>query len=184
MLLAMPQSVSFVIRDATPAELPLLGKLEDRAAQRFRESVHPYAVDLPHFDAAQLAELHRAGTVWVAVDPAGTLLGFVLGGYLGEHAYVQELDVDLPYGRRGIGRALVRRVGEWAAERGHDSLLLSTFADVPWNGPFYARLGFEVVPLDEYDPVMRAQRRMDGISGLKLTSRVMMRAPVARLLAL
>jgi len=179
----MAESSPFVIRVAAPAELPQLGLLEDRAAQRFRDSAHPYAVHLPHFDVEQLVELQRAGTVWVAVDAGGTLLGFVIGGYLGEHAYVHELDVDLPYGRRGVGRALVRRVAAWAAERGHDLLLLSTFADVPWNAPFYERLGFTVVPTDDYDPVMRAQRRSDGSAGLKLDSRVMMRAPVRHLLA-
>ena len=178
----MAPSAAFEIRAATASDLSLLGALEDRASSRFRESLHAYAADLPHFDEDQLTELQRAGTIWVAVDGTGTLLGFVIGGYLGEYAYVHELDVDLPHGRRGIGRLLLRQVARWATERDQTSLLLSTFVDVPWNAPYYERLGFVVVPSEQYDPVMLAQRRADGVAGLRLSSRVMMRAPLSRLL--
>ena len=33
-----------------------------------------------------------------------------------------------------------------AAEQGARGVTLRTFADVPWNAPFYARLGFTPVP--------------------------------------
>jgi hypothetical protein len=32
-----------------------------------------------------------------------------------------------------------------ARSEGHHELTLSTFAEVPWNAPFYRRHGFEVV---------------------------------------
>jgi GNAT superfamily N-acetyltransferase len=172
----------FSIRNAALSELPRLRDLELRAAERFRGSAHPYAVALPPFDAGQLAALAGAGLVWVAAD-LEQLRGFAVGGHLGGSAYLHELDVDLDYGRRGVGRALVRRVASWAASEGQASLLLSTFSDVPWNAPFYAKLGFEVVPLDAYDDVMRQQRQHDADAGMLLESRVMMRAPLERLLA-
>jgi len=43
-------------------------------------------------------------------------------------------------------------------------------------------LGFEVVPLDAYDAALHARRESDGRAGLVLASRVIMRAPVQRLL--
>lgn len=46
----------------------------------------------------------------------------------------------------------------------------------------YARLGFAVVPLDEYDAALRARRESDGRSGLLLASRVIMRASGHRVL--
>jgi hypothetical protein len=76
---------------------------------------------------------------------------------------------------------LLGRVAEWARAEGASSLLLSTFSDVPWNAPFYARLGFAVVPLDAYTAAMHSQRQSDAAAGMPLSSRVMMRAPLTAL---
>ena len=169
------------IRAARSTDLPLLGPLEDRSAARFKDSAHPYCVDFPHFDAQRLAELSEAGTVWVAVTSADEPIGFVIAERWGDDGYVHELDVEAEHGRRGVGRALLARVAEWARQQGARSLLLSTFNDVPWNAPFYARLGFVEVPLVAYTPAMHAQRQSDADAGLRLSSRVMMRAPLASL---
>ncbi len=50
------------------------------------------------------------------------------------------------HGRRGIGTALVHAACEEARWAGPDSLTLCTYRDVPWNGPFYRRLGFSQDP--------------------------------------
>lgn len=173
---------AFSLRLARRDDLPLLSQLEIRAALRFRDSVHPYCADLPPFDAAQLAALAGAGTVWVAARADDAPVGFAIAERWGDEAYLHELDVEQASGRRGLGRRLVRRVAEWARDAGLPTLLLSTFSDVPWNAPFYARLGFVVVPLADYDEALRARRESDGRAGLLLASRVIMRAPVQRLL--
>ena len=173
----------FSIRSACPADLPLLAALELRAAQRFRESAHPYACALPPFDVNELAELQRAGTVWVAASERDELLGFAIAGRLGSDPYLHELDVEPAQARRGIGRALIRGVAEWARARGDTSLVLSTFRDVPWNGPYYERLGFAVVPEQQYTPEMAELHASEGRTML-LESRVVMRASLERLLAL
>ena len=173
-----------MIRAAHTRDLPLLGPLEDRAGQRFKDSRHPYCASFPHFNVDRLAALAQAGTVWVAVDAGDEPIGFVIADRWGDDGYVHELDVEEPYGRRGVGRRLLGRVAEWARDDGASSLLLSTFSDVPWNAPFYARLGFAVVPLDAYTTTMLAQRQSDAAAGMPLTSRVMMRAPLAPLLSL
>jgi GNAT superfamily N-acetyltransferase len=172
------------IRAARARDLPLLGPLEDRAALRFKDSRHPHCVSLPHFDVNRLAELSEAGTVWVAVNAADEPIGFVIAQRWGDDGYVHELDVEEAYGRRGVGRRLLARVAEWARAEGATSLLLSTFSDVPWNAPFYARLGFAVVPLEAYTIAMLAQRERDAAAGMPLTSRAIMRAPLAALLPL
>lgn len=173
-----------MIRAAHTRDLPLLGPLEVRAAQRFKASRHPYCASLPHFNAERLAALAQAGTVWVAVDVGDEPIGFVIAERWGDDAYVNELDVEEAYGRRGVGRRLLRRVAQWARDDGANSLLLSTFSDVPWNAPFYARLGFAVLPPDAFTTQMLAQRQSEATAGMPLTSRVMMRAPLAALLDL
>jgi len=166
------------IRLARSDDLPLLGPLEDRAAQRFRESPHPHCVDMAHFDLSRLTELSGGGSVWVASGASGEPIGFVIAEERGDDAYVHEIDVEQAYGGRGVGRALLRRVAEWAQARELRTVLLSTFNDVPWNAPFYQRLGFAIVPLAAYTPDMRAQRQSDIAAGMKAESRVMLRASV------
>jgi GNAT superfamily N-acetyltransferase len=172
----------FQIRNAQLSELPSLSELELRAAGRFLGSGHAYAADLPPFETLHLAELAAAGRVWVAADDA-LIWGFAVGGYLGGAAYLHEIDVEPALGRQGAGRALVRAVAAWAAGERQPALLLSTFSDVPWNAPFYAKLGFEVVPAHAYDEAMRRLREDEARGGLVIESRVIMRAQVARLLA-
>lgn len=171
------------IRAARASDLPGLGPLELQAAARFVDSPHPYARDLPPFDLAELAGLQRAGTVWVAVTAADEPIGFAIAGWLGDEPYLHELDVAPAYARRGIGRALIAQVAAWGRTTGRSSLLLSTFVDVPWNAPYYARLGFEIIPLADYTPVLQAQRARDGAAGLRVQSRVIMRASLERLLS-
>ncbi|HEX2875418.1 MAG TPA: GNAT family N-acetyltransferase [Polyangiaceae bacterium] len=175
-------SSGFEVRLARGEDLPLLGPLELRAAQRFRDSPHPDCVDMAHFELSRLAELSRAGSVWVATDTLAGPIGFVIAEALDDDGYVHELDVEQAYGGRGVGRALLRRVAEWAKARGLRTLLLSTFNDVAWNAPFYQRLGFVLVPLSDYTPRMLAQRHSDIAAGMRAASRVMLRAPVAAVL--
>ena len=42
----------------------------------------------------------------------------------------------------GLGRALLMAAMSEAAERGGTRMTLVTYADVPWNAPFYRTCGF------------------------------------------
>ena len=44
--------------------------------------------------------------------------------------------------RRGVGSALLEAACTWARAAGYPAITLITFADVPWNAPFYAARGF------------------------------------------
>jgi len=65
-------------------------------------------------------------------------------------AHLQQLAVDPAHGRRGLGAALVNACCERARQRGYNQLSLTTFRDVPYNAPWYARLGFVIIdePVD------------------------------------
>lgn len=56
--------------------------------------------------------------------------------------HLEQLAVLRDAGRRGHGSALVRAALAEASRRGHRRMTLRTYADVPWNAPFYARHGF------------------------------------------
>ncbi|WP_435745657.1 GNAT family N-acetyltransferase [Microbacterium sp. PMB16] len=69
-------------------------------------------------------------------------VGFVHVLEIDEIAHLEQLSVLPDHGRQGIGRRLVRAALTEARTRGHRSITLRTYADVPWNAPFYASCGF------------------------------------------
>jgi GNAT superfamily N-acetyltransferase len=75
----------------------------------------------------------------------------------------------------GVGRALIARVEEWARDEGYAAVTLTTFVDVPWNGPLYAHLGYRVLADDELGPELRAVRDEETRHGLDPDRRVCMR---------
>ena len=165
------------IRPARPDELPELQRVEREAGARFRglgllDHLLDHSLSLPELSAHQ-----RAGRVWVAVDgderPIGFAVASVLGG--GGGAHLEEIDVVPGAGRQGIGTRLVATVCDWAASQGFSALTLSTFRDVPWNAPFYARRGFRAVPLAELSPALRDVRAREERLGIVMDQRVVMR---------
>ena len=87
------------------------------------------------------------GLVWVATDDRNDLVGFALCSDRGDDLYLDQLSVLPRHGRRGVGTRLVRRALAEAVERSFKRVSLSTFKKVPWNAPFYRRLGFHEIPI-------------------------------------
>ena len=66
----------------------------------------------------------------------------------------------------------------WAHEQGLGAMTLTTFADVPWNAPYYVRLGVRVVPEQEWTPGLRRIRDHEAVTGHDAWPRVVMRRPI------
>jgi GNAT superfamily N-acetyltransferase len=164
-----------VIRPARLADVEPLRMLEVVAGARFREVglAAVAAADPPH--PARLVERIRRGQAWVAVDSQDEPIGFVLVHEVDGNAHVEQVSVLPDHGRRGLGSALVGRVADWAAKRGLPAITLTTFVDVPWNAPWYRRLGFEVVPATEPGPGLRRICAEEEAVGLPADRRVVMR---------
>ncbi len=148
-------------------------ELERRAGRRF-DQIEALA-GMPD-DVSPLAELeaaHVAGRVWVAAD-SGELIGFAYAAVVGDFCHLEELDVLPDHGRRGVGTALVAAVRDYAAGAGLSGVTLTTFRDVPWNAPFYRRLGFEVLDPDELTPGLAAAFADEARRGLPVALRVVM----------
>jgi GNAT superfamily N-acetyltransferase len=127
------------------------------------------------FPTEDLDRLIRAGQVWVACDAADRAVGMVIASVREGAVYVEEMDVLAEHGRRGLGGRLLEAVCAWAAEHGHNAVTLSTFRDVPWNGPFYRRHGFTDLSPAGWTPGMRAIHEREGRHGLRTDVRVFMR---------
>lgn len=100
--------------------------------------------------------------LWVSVDEQDRPFGFLASGRLDEALFVYQLAVDYEHQRQGIGRALLRRAESAAHIMGLHEVLLTTFCDVPFNGPYYERQGYMTVKDADLPnalaPVMDAER--------------------------
>jgi GNAT superfamily N-acetyltransferase len=175
---ATPVLSSYRIVGARPSDLPLIGAIE-LAAARLLAGHAPETVLNEMTSERELRDARRDGRLWVAL--AGeTPVGFALVELLEpEAAHLEEIDVHPDHGRRGLGARLVAKVFGWARERGYRAVTLTTFRDVPWNMPFYARLGFEEIPAGAHTPALRAVLQDEARRGLDPARRVAMtwRAP-------
>lgn len=117
-----------------------------------------------------------AGRLWVArtVERAAPV-GFAAAILLDGSAHLHEMDVLPAHGRRGIGRALVRQVAEWARASGFSTLTLTTFRHLPWNAPFYASVGFAEITCRDLGPELRECLAKEADDGLEPLNRVAMR---------
>jgi hypothetical protein len=59
----------------------------------------------------------------------------------------------------------VQAVCAWATGQGFDAVTLTTYRDVPWNAPFYARLGFVVVAEQDLSRGLVAIRVHERVAG-------------------
>jgi GNAT superfamily N-acetyltransferase len=107
-------------------------------------------------------------------------VGFALAEPSGSRLHLAEVDVLPEHGRRGVGTALVRQVERWGEARGFTEVTLTTYRDVPWNGPFYARLGYEVAPPEALDARLAEIRESEAARGLDSMPRVAMRKTLGR----
>jgi GNAT superfamily N-acetyltransferase len=163
----------FTIGPARREELARLPEIERRAARRFSsEDLAPELRD-DVTPVADYEEAHLDGRLFVARDDE-SVVGFVHLVWLAEGAHLEELDVEPEFGRRGIGRRLVEAACDWARAQGCDAITLSTFREVPWNAPFYARLGFESIPIADLSSAQRALREREARDGLDPARRVIM----------
>lgn len=167
----------FELRPALEREFEEIGRLERQAAQRFLQLPEHTGMTYEQLqETLEAHELERSlseGGLWVAVV-AGRLAGFVSTHLYPEALYIRELDVLVEYGRRGLGRALIGRAVERALELGLSGVFLRTFREVPWNAPYYARLGFAEVAEADWTDSMHSILEVEEQWGLRAEKRVFM----------
>ena len=169
------QPDSYRIRLARPDEIPRLREIEDEAGTIFSGlGLIDEALDVV-FPVDDLVRLVGMGQVWVGCPENDLPVGMVIASVREEAAYVEEMDVLPSHGRRGLGARLLACVCAWARAEGHAAVTLSTFRDVPWNGPFYRKHGFRDLQPAEWTPGMRAIRAKEARHGLRVEARVFMR---------
>ena len=161
-------------RVATNVDPPRLQDIEDAAGDAFRSIGMAWVADDPPPAQELLLEHIAAGAAWVAV--AGeTVVGYVIASMVDGEGHVDQVSVDPIAAGHRIGQRLLALVDDWAAAKGATATTLTTFRDVPWNAPYYGRLGFVEIDEAEFGPELRSIRDAERAAGLDAAPRLAMR---------
>ncbi|MEY4511510.1 MAG: hypothetical protein RLZZ450_3632 [Pseudomonadota bacterium] len=161
----------YELRLARTADLARLPAVEMAAAQRFLSSLHPDAAEgFPISVALHQTWLAHDG-VWIAETAHREIAGFACWVPLAMDMYVVELDVHPVHAGNRVGAQLLDALSTFGGRLGFGRLVLRTFSDVPWNAPYYHRLGFEALPEREEHPELTSVRHHEASVGLDTAAR-------------
>ncbi|HEX3331661.1 MAG TPA: GNAT family N-acetyltransferase [Gaiellales bacterium] len=159
-------AAGFVIRPPAADELGRLVAIEAAAGRAFADHGMPeIAADDPG-SPAELEAYRAAGRAWVAADRDGPI-AYLLAADVDGCLHVEQVSVDPAHAGRGIGAALIEHLADVARADGRPALTLTTFRDIPWNAPYYTRLGFAELAAAGWGPQLQAlvAHERDAIPG-------------------
>ncbi len=151
--LAVASADPEAIRVATAGDRLALPEIDERAETVFRVAGY----DLPRIEFDP-AGLDHAKSIFVVGTPP---VGYVQVDEVDGHAHVAEIAVLPSSMRRGTGGRLLEHACHWAQQAGYRAVTLITYADVPWNAPFYARHGFGEATADTPELSRRKTRQTE-----------------------
>jgi GNAT superfamily N-acetyltransferase len=163
------------VRPARSRDLDAIEKIENDADRLLINTLKPDDWAAAPTGAARASE---PGFILVVELDEGRVAGFVHVLEVDGICHLEQLlSVALGDARKGWGRALVEAAKIQAQKRGYHRMSLRTYADIPWNAPFYASAGFV-----EEKPATQFHRSLVGIEaerGLdRYGRRVQMVAPL------
>lgn len=180
---AVPGSSGPLIRRATTTDVRDIQALERRAGGLFRDiGLDAIADDNPPSDD-DLSAAIGDGKIHVVDAPTTSpdrprLAAWLWLGQADGDLLIEQVSADPAFRGQRIGARLVEYAVALARETGVPGVCLTTFSEVPWNGPLYRRLGFVEVPPTELGDDLRRIRVAEGAAGLDVSPRIAMRRPV------
>jgi GNAT superfamily N-acetyltransferase len=164
----------WTLRLARTSDAEAMPAIERAAAVAFAGEPGLASLDLTGTRSeADYARLIRKGHCLVA-HVGEAMAGFLVAERFSRELHIWEMDVAPPFQRRGIGAGLVRAAQIDARNSGIAALTLTTFRDVPWNAPFYARLGFDEVTALDAHPRLAGELANEVDDGLPAEKRCAM----------
>jgi ribosomal protein S18 acetylase RimI-like enzyme len=167
------------VRLCRVAELPAIHEIDRSAGQMFKEVGRPEVCGMLWHPEA-LAACRDEGRLWVIAGADEQPAGFLITDMVDGCVHVEQVSVDPACARRGLGRELLDHAAERATAAGLPALTLTTFADVPWNAPYYIRCGFRVLEDEEFTAGLQAIWQREESFWMGRWPRVCMRRDLAR----
>lgn len=168
-----------IIRLAVAEDAQLLPAIETSAAQAFRVMAElSWLAESPPMSIARHSQLIALSTCWVALDAENRPQGFLSAEQHGNDLHIHELSVMQSMQGQGTGRRLIEAAMEYARSTRLSFVTLTTFTNVPWNAPFYSRLGFQTKATKDLDQWLAAILSEEYKHGFAPKSRCAMAWPV------
>lgn len=157
-----------VLRLASVEDVAKLPALEIKAGSLFRHHGMGAVADDPPPSVAELLIHQRDGRCLVAADRSdpGTVIGYLIMEEVDGGGHIHQVSADPDHRGRRIGRSLIERAERWAGDRGYRTMTLTTFVEVPWNGPYYLGLGYRFLDDPELVGRLAAIRKAEAEAGL------------------
>ncbi|AEF44093.1 GCN5-related N-acetyltransferase [Serratia sp. AS12] len=167
--------MSPLVRLAQLQDIPQLIAIERSAAQLFlQQPAWRFLAKGPVMSRQQHADFIQQQQEWLAESTPGEVAGFIAVLPQRQDWHIAELSVAADWQRRGIGRRLIAEVAMLAKSQGAQRLTLTTFIDVPWNAPYYQRLGFQPVAVERLSLPLRQRLAEEAVQGFVAGSRCAM----------
>jgi GNAT superfamily N-acetyltransferase len=132
------------IRKATRADFDRLEAIEGTADRLYVE--HFGAVDWHEPSTGREREAAPGFVLVAGPDEDGAPpYGFAHVLEWDVNSHLDQVSVLPRWQRQGIGTALIQAAARETASHGFHEMTLMAYLDVPWNAPFYARLGFRPI---------------------------------------
>jgi GNAT superfamily N-acetyltransferase len=165
---------AFSIRLARPEDAEALPGIEREATTAFADDPDSAAIDPARvIPADEHRRLIARGHCLIA-EAQGDIVGFLAARPCGREVHIQEMDVLPRWQGQGIGAVLLRACLIDAGNAGFRAVTLTTFRDLPWNGPFYTRIGFVEVEDLTAHPRLAGEIAAEIEAGLPAQRRIAM----------
>lgn len=126
----------------------------------------------------EFANYLQQGLLLSAIDVHAQPIGFGAALVMSDTLHICEMDVHPAWQRRGIGRALIQKLLQEGRGLGLKQATLTTDRYAPFNAPFYARLGFQIVRDDELPDFLTRILAEEAAKGFDPERRVAMATPL------
>lgn len=131
-------------RAADKSDAEALSAIEENAALVFKQLGGAFSqIDLSALTPSFYEEAIAQNQIIWLVELRGEPVGFLRAKPIDDLLYCAELSVLKHHHGKGLGEKLINHFVQFARNEGFSGVAGITFKNVPWNGPYYLRQGFE-----------------------------------------
>lgn len=160
--------------------LAAIPAIELAAAAMFSEADLPMQIRYRVTEDELIYSAQKDARLWVALTDDRKPVGFAMANIVDGSAHLDEMDVMPDFGRRGIGTMLMNTLIDWARSANYPLLTLITFRHLPWNAPFYERLGFVKMGSSEVGEQLSALLVEERKVGIDISKRICMKLDLSQ----
>ena len=165
------------IRLGSADEIYKVAPLEQAAAEAYRTIGMDAIADDAPIPESVLLEAAEEQRFWVAVE-YGVLKAYLLGDFLPQSLHIDQVTVHPDASRRGLGALMIESVSADPRAKERGLITLTSFANVPWNAPYYERIGFIDIDRKDWPEGVAEKVAAEEEKGLAAWPRVVMQREI------